>query len=64
MKKYEFGYWNETPDGKKWVVVASSKCASDAQAEHYVRNHIGAHGERLGLTIRRCSDRTEWFCQF
>ena len=33
MTKYEFGTFQEAPDGKEFRVIASAECDSDAQAE-------------------------------
>lgn len=49
MTKYEFGTYDETPEGKVFRVIATAKCDSDAQAELTARQ-IGDRPEEYDIT--------------
>lgn len=59
MINYQFGLYEETPEGKKFIrVMATRKCDSDAQAEALVRRYC-ERNKVAGVYIRRGD--AEWF---
>jgi len=60
MITYKFGQYQETCDGRKFNVLFSKKCDSDAQAELNARN-FSNNNHLNGIIIRRGD--VEWFVQ-